>query len=89
MKTENSIDLKQAKEACSSRSELIVCDALVHYLSDCGTYKCPFYKPEGCKDWIRVEDEEGISLVPPEEYYKTVKKRAEKPGVWKVRWERT
>jgi hypothetical protein len=36
----------------------------------CGTAKCPFYKPQGCKEWIRVEDEHGKNLVPPEEWRK-------------------
>lgn len=30
----------------------------------CGTYKCVHYKPQGCKDWIRL----GVTLmIPPEE----------------------
>lgn len=86
MRTRNSINLRKTKEPCSSRSELIICEALAHHISDCGTYKCPFYKPKGCKDWIRVEDEEGVNLIPPEEYYALAKKEAEKPRVWKVRW---
>lgn len=35
----------------------------------CGTYACPFYKPEGCADWVRRDLEKGVSLVPPDEYY--------------------
>jgi len=31
--------------------------------------KCPFYKPKGCEDWIRVERDGQVWLVPPEEYY--------------------
>lgn len=34
----------------------------------CNTYRCPFYKPKGCKDWLRVEKGVTISLIPPEEY---------------------
>jgi hypothetical protein len=34
----------------------------------CGTYKCDFYKPDGCKDWIRCNSENGlVKLFPPEE----------------------
>ncbi len=34
-----------------------------------GRNNCPFYKPEGCEDWIRVERNGEVWLVPPEEYY--------------------
>lgn len=35
---------------------------------DCGTYKCVFYKPEGCQDWYRDETPSGlVRLFPPEE----------------------
>ena len=36
---------------------------------DC-TPRCPFYKPQGCEDWIRREVNETIWLIPPEEYAK-------------------
>lgn len=31
------------------------------------TYDCPFYKPQGCEDWIKLEKGEEIWLIPPEE----------------------
>lgn len=31
-------------------------------------YRCAFYKPAGCEDWIRRETESGSYLIPPEEY---------------------
>lgn len=34
-----------------------------------GKDKCPFYKPEGCEDWIRIEQYGEVWLIPPEEYY--------------------
>lgn len=38
--------------------------------SECvGRENCPFYKPESCEDWIRVEIKGEVWLVPPEEYY--------------------
>lgn len=37
---------------------------------DC-TVSCPFYKPSGCEDWIRREDDGKIWMIPPEEYYAT------------------
>lgn len=30
--------------------------------------QCPFYKPEGCEDWIRREVNGEIWIIPPEEY---------------------
>ena len=87
MRTRSSIDLQAATEPCCA---LIggVCTASEKMRSDCGSYLCPFYKPAGCKDWIRVEDEEGISLVPPEEYYAVRKEQASKGKIetWKVNW---
>lgn len=49
---------------------------------------CPFYKPEDCKEWVRIEDEEGIYLIPPEEYKALRKKVKRDPEVeyWKVSW---
>lgn len=38
---------------------------------DC-TARCPFYKPQGCEDWIRREDKDEIWLIPPEEYVNPV-----------------
>ena len=31
--------------------------------------KCVFYKPKGCRDWIRVERDGEVWVIPPEEYY--------------------
>lgn len=42
------------------------CRALSAIGEGCGSYRCPFYKPEGCKDWIRIEDETGVHIIPPE-----------------------
>lgn len=43
------------------------------------TKKCPkncvFYKPAGCRDWVRVERGCEVWLIPPEEYFA---ERAEK-----------
>ena len=30
--------------------------------------QCPFYKPRGCEDWVRIVKGEEIWLIPPEEY---------------------
>lgn len=36
--------------------------------TDCGI-ECPFYKPQGCEDWVKREEGAEIWLIPPEEYY--------------------
>lgn len=46
------------------------CAALKEAEDTCGTYRCPFYKPKGCKDWIRRDREKKVLLIPPEDYYK-------------------
>jgi len=33
----------------------------------CGTYECPFYKPYGCEDWVRIEKDGEIIMYTPEE----------------------
>lgn len=52
------------------------CDAMESFRAiDCGTYKCPFYKPIGCKDWVKIENEGGVELYTPEEYKEAWEKR--------------
>lgn len=36
----------------------------------CGTYLCKWYKPQGCKDWVRLDDRYTVRLYPPEELEK-------------------
>lgn len=71
MKTHNSLDLMQCDAPCamSFKQNGVACGLLTRYGKECGSAECPFYKPRGCKDWIRVEDEDGIIIIPPEEYY--------------------
>lgn len=69
MRTRNSIDLTTTRQLCAAYSLTDLCTALKTPHVQCGTYRCPLYKPEDCGDWIRVEDKEGINLIPPEEYY--------------------
>jgi hypothetical protein len=70
MITKSSIDLTKINEPCfaliGGRSSGW-CSILLTTHTDCGTYRCPFYKPRGCKDWIRIEDRMGINLIPKEE----------------------
>lgn len=37
--------------------------------SACNSTHCPFYKPAGCKDWIRLERGRKVYILAPEEYY--------------------
>lgn len=85
MKTRNSIDLKEVTEPCRALMH-DGCSVNTGLHKECGTYRCPFYKPEGCGDWIRVEDEEGINLIPPEEYKVFRKKNMKDSNVktWKI-----
>lgn len=50
---------------------LFGCDAMSAYEVTCGTYRCPFYKPIGCEDWVKLESKDHVTLYPPEEYFKT------------------
>ncbi len=53
--------------ACFAASVFNECMLMGEYDKNCGSYKCPFYKPFGCKDWVKLEDENGVSLYAPEE----------------------
>lgn len=75
MKTKNSIRLGETRQTCCSYSIMVRCSALTEPHEKCGYYRCPFYKPQGCGDWIRIEDEDGYSLIPPEEYYEARRRR--------------
>lgn len=53
--------------ACFAQSVFDECKIMDSYDDNCNTYNCPFYKPEGCKDWIKIETEDGVCLYAPEE----------------------
>lgn len=91
MKTKHSVSLlKERPEPCDSIYPK-GCRILTKVYEGCGSCACPFYKPRDCGDWIRVEDEEGISLIPQEEYYPARMKSIEEAGppVWKISRVRT
>lgn len=67
MVTEHSIHLEFCIDPCCHADPVEDCKGLRAKEEHCD-YRCKFYKPIGCSDWIRIEDEDGISLVPPEEY---------------------
>ena len=60
------VNLKTVKERCfaelSVGCKILTCDCM-------GKDKCPFYKPESCEDWIRIERNGEAYILPPEEYY--------------------
>ena len=66
MITAHSIDLTRIHEPCFGLRNG-TCVVRAKRDKNCGTYKCPFYKPMSCKKWVRVEDRMGINLIPPEE----------------------
>lgn len=33
----------------------------------CGSYRCPFYKPKDMRDWVKLERNGRIYLIEPEE----------------------
>ena len=68
MITLHSIDLAYTKDKCFGESLKGICRILTIKSDVCRTPKCPFYKPESCKDWVRVEDKRGTYIVPIEEY---------------------
>ena len=43
------------------------CKALSKVERTCGTYKCPFYKPKGCKEWIKLGHGTHIHMLTPTE----------------------
>jgi len=70
MITKHSIDLKRIDSPCFALSKITNgCKILKRTDENCNTYKCPYYKPVGCKDWVRIEDRHGINLIPPEEAF--------------------
>lgn len=45
------------------------CSTMVERDRNCGSYKCPFYKPLDCEEWIKIEKEDHVEFYTPEEYY--------------------
>nr|AHF24051.1 hypothetical protein [uncultured bacterium Contig643] len=85
MRTAHSINLKEARDRCFADKLKGTCSVMVVQHHGCGSYKCPLYKPAGCGDWVRVEDGNEITLVPPEEY-KCARNKSKKPeySSWKI-----
>lgn len=43
------------------------CSILSEQLPACGTYRCKWYKPSDCKDWVRLDSPNEVRLIPIEE----------------------
>lgn len=60
------VEISNVKEPCFAQMnvgcKVLTCDCI-------GKDECPFYKPVGCEDWVRVEHDGEVWIVPPEEYY--------------------
>ena len=69
MITKCSIDLTRINEPCFARTTHNMCRVFGLIQDGCNSYRCAFYKPKGCKAWIRIEDRTGINLIPPEEAF--------------------
>lgn len=80
MITLHSIDLKTIEGPCfaSIGNEKHSGCRILHKIEEkCGTYKCPFYKPKGCRDWVRIDDRQGSNIIPPEEYEQLIRRKHE------------
>lgn len=74
------IDLTECKDRCYA-DHMGKCGLLNTYVP-CN--ECPFYKPRGCRDWVRVKDK----LYAPEEYeerFKEKEKKHIKHPAWTIR----
>lgn len=68
MVTIHSVNLKQINEPCFAEiGRNNGCRVLSKTDDSCGTYRCPFYKPQGCREWVRIDDRMGVNLIPPED----------------------
>ena len=68
MLTKHSLNLKQIDSPCFAFiGKTGGCRVMATTSEDCGTYKCPFYKPKDCRDWVRIDGGDGANIIPPED----------------------
>ena len=60
------IDLTTCTDKCFADS-FGTCRVLIRTAKNCNA-TCPFYKPKGCKDWVRMTAGDKVLLLTPEEY---------------------
>jgi len=46
----------------------IGCKILSETIKSCGSYNCPFYKPNNYKDYVRIDGEGSVCLISIDEY---------------------
>lgn len=51
------------------KNNLGTCSVLDHPDPNCGTTKCPFFKPEGCKEYTRTEKDGKVIFKKGNEIY--------------------
>lgn len=66
-RTTDMIEISNTKDPCFAMARRVCMVVKEEFQEECGV-NCPFYKPAGCEDWVRIE-RNGIWLIPPEEYY--------------------
>lgn len=75
------VEISKCKEPCFAEfginCKILTCECE-------GKEKCGFYKPADCKDWIRIEHQGKVWLIPPEEYYGEEKVRLLRTGIRRV-----
>lgn len=77
------IDITKSTEKCFADS-LGECRVLSETISlECNA-SCPFYKPIGCREWVRINTKAKAWLLTPEEYEERFKDTEEKPPSWKI-----
>lgn len=79
------IDLQECNDICYAEKVGVVCDILVEPEIECN-YRCPFYKPKGCKDWVRSVYHGRQVIYPPEEYERRFKGEDKEPSAvyWRI-----
>lgn len=80
------VEYTTSKGQCASMSDADFCMALrgTDYIEAaksgrCGTFQCPFYKPAELQElgWVRIDKEDEVLLIPPEEYDKEYARHVE------------
>lgn len=44
------------------------CKVMCELHPRCGTYYCPFYKPVGCEEWLRIDKSTFVRMYTPDEF---------------------
>ena len=79
------IELQECTDRCFA-DKVGECD-LLNEVEVCN-YTCPWYKPRGCKDWVRLKYHGQEMLCPPEEYERKFKNEDDnepKAVYWRIK----